>query len=72
MAFERVSAGVKLTREDTFRIEQTRAIRVRQKALGRDLQRLFDEVVHEPVPDEFVELLKKLDEQQNVPVTRPH
>lgn len=61
-----------MTREDTFRIEQTRAIRVRQKALGRDLQRLFDEVVHEPVPDEFVELLKKLDEQQNVPVTRPH
>jgi hypothetical protein len=52
--------------------EQARAVRVRQKALGRELQRLFDDVVHEPVPDEFLILLKQLDELQNDPPKRPH
>lgn len=72
MAFERVLAGVKLAREATLRIEQTRAVRVRQKALGRELQRLFDDVVHEPVPEEFLHLLKRLDEMQDDPAKRPH
>jgi len=52
--------------------EQARAVRVRQKALGRELQRLFDDVVREPVPDEFLILLKQLDELQNDPAKRPH
>jgi hypothetical protein len=72
LAFERVLAGVKLAREATLRIEQTRAVRVRQKALGRELQRLFDDVVHEPVPEEFLHLLKRLDEMQDDPAKRPH
>jgi len=45
---------------------------LRQKALGRELQRLFDDVVREPVPDEFLILLKQLDELQNDPAKRPH
>jgi hypothetical protein len=52
--------------------EQARAVRLRQKALGRELQRLFDDVVREPVPDEFLILLKQLDELQNDPAKRPH
>src|ERR1700730_7753993 len=39
--------------------EKTIAARVRQCAIGRELRRIYDEVVQEPVPDDFLELLKK-------------
>lgn len=61
-----------MAREMSSRFEQVRAVRVRQKALGRELQRLYDNVVHEPVPNDFLDLLKKLDELQNNPANRPH
>jgi len=34
-----------------------RAARVRHKAIGRGLQRYFDAVVAEPIPNEFLNLL---------------
>ncbi len=46
---------------------QTRAVRARQQVLGRELRRIYDRVVQEPVPDEFLELLKKMDEQDEEP-----
>ena len=41
--------------------EQTIAARARQRAIGRELRRMYDEVVQEPVPEEFLELLRKID-----------
>jgi hypothetical protein len=41
--------------------EKTRAARARQQVIGRELRRIFDTVVQEPVPDEFLDLLKKMD-----------
>ena len=41
--------------------EKNRMIRVRQRAIGRELRRVFDDVVKEPVPDEFLTILHKLD-----------
>jgi hypothetical protein len=41
--------------------EKTIAARARQRAIGRELRRIYDEVVQEPVPDDFLELLKKID-----------
>jgi hypothetical protein len=41
--------------------EKTIATRARQRAIGRELRRIYDEVVQEPVPDDFLELLKKID-----------
>ena len=41
--------------------EEFRAVRARQRAIGRELRRLFEGVVREPLPDEFVELLAKID-----------
>ena len=35
--------------------------RLRQKAIGVKLRHMFDEVVNEPVPDEFLEILKRAD-----------
>ena len=41
--------------------EKTIAARARQRAIGRELRRMYDEVVQEPVPDDFLDLLKKID-----------
>jgi hypothetical protein len=41
--------------------EKSRAIRARQRAIGRELRRMYDDVAQEPVPDEFLELLQKID-----------
>lgn len=42
--------------------EDRRLIRARQRAIGRELRRFYDNVAEEPVPDEFYDLLKKIDE----------
>jgi hypothetical protein len=42
--------------------EKSRAIRARQRAIGRELRRMYDDVAQEPVPDEFLELLQKIDQ----------
>jgi len=42
--------------------ENARAIRARQRAIGRELRRMYDDVAQEPIPDDFLDLLKKIDE----------
>jgi hypothetical protein len=42
--------------------EKNRAIRTRQRAIGRELRRIFDDVAKEPVPDDFLDLLRKIDD----------
>ena len=37
--------------------------RLRQQAIGVKLRHLFDEVVNEPVPDEFLAILRAADEK---------
>ena len=41
--------------------EKARAIRARQRVIGRELRRIYDGVAQEPVPDEFLDLLRKID-----------
>ena len=36
-----------------------------EKAIGSRLRAFYDEVAKEPVPDRFVDLLKRLDEQDS-------
>jgi hypothetical protein len=50
-----------VTRERKTDREKNRAIRTRQRAIGRELRRMFDEVAKEPVPDDFLDLLRKID-----------
>ena len=45
--------------------EKARAIRARQRAIGRELRRMYDDVAQEPIPDEFMELLRKIDENED-------
>ncbi len=35
--------------------------RLRQQAIGVKLRQLFDEVVNEPVPDDFLDILRRAD-----------
>ena len=35
--------------------------RLRQQAIGVKLRQIFDEVVNEPVPDEFLDILRRAD-----------
>jgi hypothetical protein len=41
--------------------EKARAIRARQRAIGRELRRMYDDVAQEPVPDDFMDLLQQID-----------
>ena len=45
--------------------EKSRAIRARQRAIGRELRRMYDDVAQEPVPDDFLDLLRKIDDAQD-------
>ena len=39
--------------------------RLRQQAIGIKLRQMFDEVVNEPVPDEFLDILRRADLNQS-------
>jgi hypothetical protein len=41
--------------------EKARAIRARQRVIGRELRRMYDGVAQEPVPDDFLKLLEEID-----------
>lgn len=51
-----------VTRERKTDREKNRAIRTRQRAIGRELRRMYDEVVKEQVPPDFMDLLQKIDD----------
>jgi hypothetical protein len=50
--------------------DKARYARLRREAIGQGLRRMYDGVVHEPVPDEFMDLLKKIDESAD-PASTP-
>jgi len=39
--------------------------RLRQQAIGVKLRHMFDQVVNEPVPDEFLDILRRADENSS-------
>jgi hypothetical protein len=46
--------------------EKNRVLRARQRALGRELRRIYDDVAREAVPDELLDILRKLDDPSDV------
>ena len=53
---------VKSVRRELGELDETRQ---RQRVLGDKLREMFDEVVQEPVPDEFLEILRRHDERNS-------
>ena len=47
--------------------ERARAIKTRQRAIGRELRRVYDNVAQEPVPEEFLDLLRQMDQLEKEP-----
>jgi hypothetical protein len=47
-------------REDDPSLDEAR---LRQQAIGVKLRQMFDQVVSEPVPDEFLEILRRADQR---------
>jgi hypothetical protein len=45
--------------------EKARAIRARQRAIGRELRRMYDDVAQEAIPDDFLDLLRKIDDAED-------
>lgn len=41
--------------------EANRSMRARQRAIGRELRRFYDGVAEEPVPDDFLNLLQRIE-----------
>jgi hypothetical protein len=37
--------------------------RLRQRAIGHKLRQMFEDVVNEPVPEEFLDILRQADER---------
>ena len=50
--------------KDTTALEEAR---LRQRALGEGLRRLFDDVVNEPVPASFMDILRRGDAESGRP-----
>lgn len=42
--------------------DKNNSVRARQRAIGRELRRMYDNIAKEPVPDDFLELLRKIDD----------
>lgn len=57
-------ATVSTNRMRSMPTEQSQVHKAQQKAITQGLRRFFNAVAAEPVPDEFVELLKKLDQDK--------
>ncbi|MEI9996448.1 MAG: NepR family anti-sigma factor [Rhizomicrobium sp.] len=53
-----------MSKEQNPNREKARAIRARQRVIGRELRRIYDGVAQEPVPDDFLELLRKMDSNE--------
>jgi len=53
--------------DDTDAREAVRKYKAQQKAITRGLRRFFDSVAAEPVPDDFMELLRKMDQDGQEP-----
>ena len=66
---ERVSSRRSMIEQHPMKRSRTKSpsldeARLRQQAIGVRLRQMFDEVVNEPVPDEFLQILRRADEKR--------
>ena len=59
--------ALKVSKEKNPNTKKIRSARARQQAIGHELRRLFDSVVQEPVPTDFLELLGKIEASEKDP-----
>lgn len=54
--------GMKRSRPKSPGLDEAR---LRQQAIGVRLRQLFDEMVNEPVPDDFLQILRRADDKRS-------
>jgi hypothetical protein len=59
--------ALKVSKEKNPNTKKIRSARARQQAIGHELRRLFDSVVQEPVPNDFLDLLRKIEASEKDP-----
>lgn len=62
MSFAPRGRGWSEVKNDQGNGDNNRTVRARQRALGRELRRMYDNVAREPVPDDFLDILNKIDD----------
>lgn len=53
--------------KQTIQKNKNTDIRARQRAIGKELRRMYDEIAREPIPEDFLELLRQLDAKNENP-----
>ncbi|MEE8438281.1 MAG: NepR family anti-sigma factor [Micropepsaceae bacterium] len=53
--------------KQTIQKNKNTDIRARQRAIGRELRRMCDEIAREQIPEDFLELLRQLDAKNENP-----
>jgi len=59
--------ALKVSKEKNPNTKKIRSARARQQATVHELRRLFDSVVQEPVPNDFLDLLRKIEASEKDP-----
>jgi len=59
--------ALKVSKEKNPSPKKIRSARARQQAIGHELRRLFDSIVQEPVPNDFLDLLRKIEASEKDP-----
>ena len=59
--------ALKVSKAKNPNTKKIRSARARQQAIGHELRRLFDSVVQEPVPTDFLDLLRKIEASDKDP-----
>lgn len=62
---DKTSASSRGTARANDRPNDLEEARLRQQAIGVKLRHMFDQVVNEPVPDEFLDILKRADDRSS-------
>jgi hypothetical protein len=57
-------SGIRVVDNRTVSKAQTQQSEI-QVQIGRQLRTVYDDVLNQPIPDRFMELLKKLDDSKN-------
>ena len=57
--------GALYMKKDRMDKQNVLTARARQQAIGRELRRMYDNVVNEPVPADFLELLRRIDDSRD-------
>jgi len=46
--------------------DELKVARATQRSIGRELRRMYDAITNEPIPDDMLQVLRRIDEERSV------